>query len=225
MQLLILSTPRTGSNALCEVLSSGKTMGTVDGYFIGHGEELHKVQAERDHNLRSNMGYNGNYATKIMWDYIDEMAKHIKIDGVMPAWLSSFTHVIRLYREDKVAEAVSWYIALGTGQWTSKNEPKRPPPKYDYHRILYHYGMAYGYDARTRAFIEGANVPSWSLSYEDMVRVGWQKIGHDIFDFVGLRPTEIKLPELQKQHDPLKAEFIERFNHERLVAQHARGKR
>lgn len=225
MQLLILSTPRTGSNALCQVLTSGQTMGTVDAYFIGHGEELDAIYKERDTELRKQLGFNGNYTTKIMWDYIDDMAKHIKLNGVMPAWLSTFTHVIRLYREDKVAEAVSWFIALGSGKWTSENEQKRPWPEYDYHRILYHYGMAHGYDARTRAFIDGCGKPTWSLSYEDIVRIGWKKIGSDIFDFVGLRPAAIELPTLQKQDNPLKAEYIDRFNHDQLVARHARGRR
>lgn len=225
MQLLILSTPRTGSNALCEVLSSGTTMGKVDAYFIGHGEELQQVYEERDHNLRSNMSYNENYATKIMWDYIDEMSKHIKTSGVMPSWLSSFTHVLRLYREDVTAQAVSWFMALGSGKWTSRDDQKRDWPEYNYNRILFHWAMIKAYDARTRAFLEGAPVPSWSISYEDIVRIGWQKVGRDIFDFVGLQPADIQPPELQKQENPLKAEYIERFNHERVVALHARGKR
>jgi LPS sulfotransferase NodH len=214
VKLLILSTPRTGSNALCECLSFAKSLGQVEAFFAGWGEELNNVFDERNVTLQANMGVNGNYATKVMWDYLDHIAQHVKRSGVVAEWLASFDRVIHLHREDTIAEAVSWYMALGNGQWHSKDPVQRPDPEYNYRQIAHLHGIIEGYNYRTRDYIRLLKPKAMTVSYEWIVMHGWKQATTDIFDWIGVKPEGVREPELERQSHPLKAQYIERFKSE-----------
>lgn len=218
-KLLILSTPRTGSNLLCECLTQSGVFGHVDGFFVGHGEGLAATFDAYSHNYIANhQDKDGNFATKIMWDYIDELSTHLPY-GRIDDFMSQFTHVLHLYREDDIAQAVSWYMALGSGKWTSENEQKRPFPEYNYRRIAWHLGIIRSFNARTTAYCELMGIDRRPMCYEVFTSAikEWgvqEAINHCGIDYQLPDEWEPK-PTLQKQENPLKQEYIERFKKER----------
>ena len=221
MKLLILSTPRTGSNALCDVLSSGKTLGHVDAFFAGYGANLHDEFDDKAVGYIGNHSYNGNFATKIMWDYLDHLAQQLKRPGFVADWLYDFDRVLWLYREDTVAQAVSWFFALGNGQWHTQDKAKREDPEYNYRQIAHHLGMIEGYNKRTELFVKTCPAEHLSISYEFIVGSTWQTMAEYLFAWLGLRPLEkFREPVYQKQSHPLKDEYIKRFRHDMVRAAH-----
>ena len=209
-KILILSTPRTGSNLLCECLTQTQQIGHVDGFFVGFGDGI-----KRDYAERCDLYYHGHcneetgaYATKIMWDYIDHMADLVTYKSVYEHFFYQFNQVVWLYRQDEIAQAVSWYMAINSGKWTSKNDQKRPFPNYNFSHIAWFVGKIRSYNERTRHFIETSGLEYRAkISYEHIVgdldsAVGAILGSGDEFSF---KPT------LERQNNPLKAEFIERF--------------
>lgn len=220
MNLLILSTPRTGSNTLCQVLSLAGTMGHVDGYSVGWGPGLESTYTANDAAYRAKHGRNGHFAVKVMWDYLDHIRDHAKIPRFVPTWLEPWTHIIWLHREDRIAEAVSYFVALGSGKWTSENEQKRPWPKYDYYQIAAMLGMINAFNARTECLFQTHGKPAkLEMTYEQNAK-DWGRAVQTVFDFVGLVPEQILPPKLQKQDNPLKAEYISQFRHDMVRARH-----
>lgn len=216
-KLLILSTPRTGSNLLCECLTQSGVFGHVDGFFVGHGEGLAATFDAYSHNYIANhQAANGNFATKIMWDYIDELSSHLPY-GRIDEFMSQFTHVLHLYREDDIAQAVSWYMALGSGKWTSENEQKRPFPEYNYRRIAWHLGIIRSYGARTTAYCDLMGIDPLRMSYESFVGARYAQLSFIAYSCGLDFPHDIEIkPTLKKQENPLKQEYAEQFTKDYL---------
>lgn len=218
-KILILATPRTGSNALCEAMTNIKQFGHVDGFFVGHGQDLDNVFEDRCEAWdKTHASPNGVMATKVMWDYLDEIAHYTSIDRLM-AWLLSFDHYVHLYREDTAAQAVSWFMALGTGKWTSYNDRKRPDPDYNRAKIRYFEGRIVGYDTRTQLFTEGNAL---KIEYESdilpNVSLGVQKLYNEILYPQTGRITDFVSRELvakhQRQVDSVKDLYVEQYREE-----------
>lgn len=209
-KILMLSTPRTGSNLLCECLTQTGQIGHVDGFFVGFGEGIKNRYAENvDLYYHGHVDENtGAFATKIMWDYIDHMADRVKYKTVYDVFFRMFDTVVWLYRKDTIAQAVSWYIAINSGKWTSKNDQKRPFPEYDFDYISWFIGKIQSYNERTRHFIETSG-----LEFRD--KIAYEDIAHDIQGAVnrvlGTDDTYHIAPSLKRQENPLKAEFIKRY--------------
>lgn len=211
-KILILSTPRTGSNLLCECLTQTGLIGHVDGFMVGYGDGIARNYAENVdlyyHGHCAEGDNQGAFATKIMWDYIDHMADRVKYKTVYDVFFSQFTHVVWLHRIDIVAQAVSWYMAINSGKWTSLNEQKRPYPDYNFDYIAWFVGKIISYNERTRYFIESSGLEFRAkISYEDIagnILGAVQGVLNDNRSFT-FNPT------LKRQNNPLKAEFIERF--------------
>jgi LPS sulfotransferase NodH len=129
---LICSTPRSGSNFLCEVLSSIGTAGRPDDYFWNppYWHELWSVSdfpSYFQRLLAEGTTPNGVFGTKMMWDYLGELVPRLaEIANVNPAapaavLASAFPNIryVWLTRRDKVRQAISYYRALETKVWRS----------------------------------------------------------------------------------------------------------
>lgn len=214
-RLLVLSTPRTGSNALCEAMTSCGAFGHVDGFFVGYGDSIAKDFPERVKAYeREHTG--ANYATKVMWDYIDHMAGHVGIDAVL-GWLYSHDYYLKLYRKDTARQAVSWFCALGEGKWTIYNDQKRPTPPYNYAKIAWFEGQITSYNARTDHFRKNHYLPGlwWldAMSYETMVAKGWAWAVRTICEgmLLDTPPHAPSVVQHQKQHNSDKENYYVRY--------------
>lgn len=215
---LILTTPRTGSNALCEGMTSLGVWGRVEGFAIGHGAGLagkfeeNSVSYEEKH--RNTL--TGGFATKVMWDYINHLAQHCGIDPVIE-WLHGFDYYVHLYREDVRKQAVSWFFALAEGKWTSYNTRKKDPPTYNRHKIEWFEAQIISENARTDAFMTliehdcilsryEHNIKDWTLA----VYVVAMQTGFDNLTIDDVRDT-VSVTKHQRQTDTLKSNYVKRY--------------
>lgn len=219
---LVAHTQRTGSNWLCDVLAHTGIAGIGDvnrcGLFVGYGEGLAApgvYPEEVDEYFRDSTTPNGVCGMKSDWDYLDMLDRHLP-EGAVDEILGRFTHFIYLRRRNRLAQAVSWYIAAQSGVFTSANGGK--PGKGD--PLVVPYNRA-EIDKRL-ARIEAAS-QRWmywfSLNGIEPLFVTYEKMEADISETVQrvLRFLGIDAPDmpieftLQKQVNPLKAEFIARY--------------
>lgn len=208
-KILILSTPRTGSNLLCECLSQTGLIGHVDGFMVGFGEGIKHDYAKTVHMFyQGHCGEDGSFATKIMWDYIDHMADLVTYKTVYEVFFSQFSHVVWVYRDDIIAQAVSWYMAINSGKWTSLNEQKRPYPDYHFDYIAWFVAKIKSYNERTQYFVQSSGL-------EYRARISYESIASDtegaLRAILNTDKSFSLKPTLKRQEHPLKAEFIGRF--------------
>ncbi len=130
---VICTTARSGSNLLCDLLTSSKMMGNPKE--ILNLDSMLRPFCER-HNLFENdaqisMNHYLNYAIdklssknnifgmKVLFDQLEPFLKSEAVKQFLQT-----SQFIWLVRRDVVAQAVSMYIARVTDEWTSMNEQK-----------------------------------------------------------------------------------------------------
>ena len=134
--------------------------------------------------------------------------------------MSRYTHYIYLYREDRVAQAVSWYIAAVSGVFTSVNRGKdgKTDPlavKYNRDEIGRRVALIASADQRWRTYFEQQGIDALMIKTEDMLASGGMRATvRSIFKHLGISaPRSFKTQfTLEKLVNPLKAEFIDRYN-------------
>lgn len=222
---LIAHTPRTGSNWLCEVLYHTGKAGRVDpnraGLFVGYGAGLaHGVYPDKvDEYFADSTTDNGVCGMKSDWNYLDTLAQYFP-PGAVDEIMGRYTHFIYLYREDIVAQAVSWYIAAISGVFTSVNlgkEGKGDPftVAYDRDEIGRRIAKIISADQRWHDYFKLKDIDPLLIKTEDMqASGGMRSTVREVFKHLGLTaPRSFKTQfELQRMDNPLKAEFIERYN-------------
>lgn len=135
----ICTTPRTGSNLLCEVLRDTGVAGNPEEYFWDDalpawcerwgvstfGQFLERVQAE-------GATPNGVFGVKVFaGDYLDDFVSNVRrlpqhrgAGPSVPALMSSIFPGLRhvwLTRRNKVRQAVSWWLAFQTKVWAVRS--------------------------------------------------------------------------------------------------------
>lgn len=228
MRYVILHTPRTGSNVLCDALVSTGIAGMVSldtaGFFIGFGEAVKEAweNGAVDQYFEANQTDNGIQGCKLGWDYIEHLNKVLPF-GVVDDILKSFDRYILLTREDKVAQAVSRLIARSTGEWTSEDH-KKPrqqvlEPKYDESRIAYFIAQHAGHEAAIDTWLNEHQCMVYPMTYE-VNALSWHSAIADVLQWIDAAGWDGSYTiTLQKQHDPRKADWIERYRNRERVAE------
>jgi len=129
--LLVVSTPRSGSTLFCDVLTNDGQVGIVDEWF----NEKHFAAWQEVM----------NYDTFSLPEYLDFVTRktapkgcfslhvhigqllHISKEYEFAVGDMGFDHMVWIYREDKVQQAVSLAKAVSTNQWKSTHEAKGEP--------------------------------------------------------------------------------------------------
>ena len=123
----ICTQPRSGSNLLCQVLSSTDQLGTPLEYFNGPGRralglpdypDAPKLQIEAV--LRLGATPNGVYAVKLFASQFAAFSRRLRWMDLLPN-----LHFVYLSRDDLLGQAVSWARALQTEQYRSAQPAKR----------------------------------------------------------------------------------------------------
>lgn len=214
---VIWHTPRTGSNVLCDCLVQTGLCGMKAlndaGLFIGFGEGTKQAFEEGavDAYFARNRTPNGIEGCKLGWDYIEHLNYHLPF-GAVDSILGSFDRHMLITREDKVAQAVSRLIARQTGQWTSLDKRLDIEPVYNRERISYFISQAAGHEKAILTWMEIHDVRPFVMTYEENA-MSWASAVSWITLELGIE-GEVKAiePVLSRQADPLKAEWIERYN-------------
>lgn len=121
--------------------------------------------------------------------------------------------VIRLIREDRVAQAVSWARALQTGRWAS-TQGVGWPARYNARLIRSRLRAIEAAERGWNAWLARVDAPVLTLRYEDVAH-DLQAATRATLDFLGVRaPFSPRDATLQRQADATSAQWAARFRDE-----------
>src|SRR5712671_4511989 len=117
----ICTQPRSGSNLLCQVLSSTDQLGHPLEYFNGPGRRAlglpdytEEPELQIDAVLRFGATPNGVFAVKLFASHFATFSRRLRWTDLLPN-----LHFVYFTRDDLLGQAVSWARALQTGQYRS----------------------------------------------------------------------------------------------------------
>lgn len=221
MRYVILHTPRTGSNVLCDCLVQTGLAGMRDlndaGFFIGFGESVAQAFASGavDKYFERNRTPNGVEGCKLSWDYIEHLNKYLSW-GDIDKILRSFDRFVWLTREDVAEQAVSRLYARTCGVWTSLDQPKADvlPVHYNVDRLTYFAAQAAGENAAIEMWLRLHRETPLKLTYEEN-SAAWNVAVEKILRFVGYEgDIPVIKPKLKKLKDNEKLRWATRFQEE-----------
>lgn len=216
----ICTAPRSGSNLLCQYLTSTGVLGRPLEYFNwqgrrGNEDPCYPVDPAQQVRMILTRGTtdNGVYGVKLFW------YQHADTSAVLD-WTRALPNLSFVYleRRDRLAQAISWVRALQTSQYRSTH-PLNGEPAYDADMIrvrLRHLDVEY---AQWPAFFSRHDVSPLRLVYEDFVGDPQRAID-DVAGMLGIPPRPIA-PEgidLAIQRDVLNDEWRTRFLREKAAA-------
>ena len=230
----IAFTMRTGSNLLCDYLSSSGLgypteyfqypAGIVNpGLFEALGVEggdvstyLQKVLLARSRN--------GVFGAKVSWDHKnvleEELARHFPDTD---RWKRILSRVRWVYseRRDKIDQAISLWRAQKTGKWMSSNHAAVPHPEYDCFGIFTRLFSILAMDYVWKDFFARQEIRPFVVTYEDFVKRPRETLS-GLYQFIQdkelTKPEDIVTEshlEIQRDHytDELKQRFLEDIEH------------
>lgn len=212
---------RSGSNLLGDYLRSMPGL-------HGFGEQLnHAVvikQCQR-HGIDSFPDYVAHIAGRGKGPVFGIKASGSQIEMLkkwnIPAMFESVS-VVHVFRNDIVAQAVSFWIAKHTKQWKSFQDPAagEQAATYSFKHLAKIVDTIGAQNARIITACAAARLPVWNIAYENLIRDPQGELAA-AGAFLGLDLAGWQVPEQtahQKQDSPLKAEFAERLRRD-LMAQ------
>lgn len=168
----ILTTQRTGSSLLDEILRNTQMAGVPREYFL-HYRDYNSMNLNSSYPLKKFMQkkiientINGNFGIKIMRSQynIDIKTRDVFFD-VFPS-----AKIIHLYREDKVAQALSLHMATKTDVW------KGVYPESSYRidnellsSVINYLKKIVKWEKEWELFLQNSNSDHVDISYEDLI--------------------------------------------------------
>ncbi len=217
---MICSAPRCGSTWLGTLLWRTGLAGAPDEYFNYYAIMLHyarrwPVRTLRDYTreiLRRRTGPNGIFGVKCHYD-------HFRFIRDLPAVMQQLRPLrfVHLDRADEVAQAVSAAFAARSGQLRSY-EPIDADPVYDAAHIDRRMLITRHFRAQWEKFFTSAGVQPYRVRYEDLLAAPEATVA-GVLRFLGVAGQVAShipaLPELERQSDPRKADWIARYKREK----------
>lgn len=211
--LLLISTPRSGSTMVCDLLNKNYGI-LMHEYF--HPTKLMHYMGARWKSLNEN-------GTVNLEKYVKALSAHrTSKDGILGinihrSHLSIFSEALQffdpetpiqytsIHREDLAKQAISFFIAQKTGKWSSEFSPESKAPQYSYRRILRHY----------QNFTEDNQIIEQFLKDKAHQTMSYESICKDkkaIIPCFGLQEQEsFQSSSLQRQKNSLNEAFYKRF--------------
>ncbi len=213
----LCASPRSGSNYVCELLTSTGGLGRPREYFNGAARRVHDDPAYPDEPMAQierilTMGAtpNGVYGLKLFPGLFDTVAPHLRLTEVLPN-----LHFIRLRRRDVLGQAMSWVRSIQTGQFRSTENPVAEP-FYDGAAIQRYVGQVCQRNARWDMFFARTGLVPLDFTYEDLAEAP-QPAVDAIAQLLGVTDRLLIDPDrvnLRVQRDARSAEWRDRFRAE-----------
>lgn len=236
---LICGTPRTGSTLLCSLLRSTGVAGRPESYFRQPDEpswaDRWRIPRDpagsfdyRDY-LRAAVAAgatpNGVFGARVMWGTLDELvgklgAAHPELAGAdLDLLTSAFgrTRFVHLWRDDPVAQAVSWARAEQTAVWQpGDTAPPGREPRFDFAQIHRLVQTIDEHNTAWRDWFAAFDVQPHLVRYEDLT-ADMAGVTAGILRFLGLPPPADRpvTPRHHRRTDQLTEEWIARYRAER----------
>jgi LPS sulfotransferase NodH len=210
----ICTSGRSGSNLLCQYLSSTGMLGNPLEYFNGSGRRLlgypdypDDPAKQIDWIVTEGATPNGIYGLKIFPAQIEQIEKSIRWTDLLPD-----LKFVLLKRRDILGQALSAVRAMQTEQWRA-SMPARGPVRYDGARIYEQLQIAARDYARWDIFFARKAVAPAIIVYEDLLADPQSAVDQvaDLFGLRGQAHTASERIDLKIQRDAITEEWRERF--------------
>ncbi len=206
--VLICFTNRSGSNTLAEDLSRLPTCGL--------GKELLNHQAVVQISMRKGFAHLSDYLYHILANQeCERPAIKVSVDQLLFLHASGVlenciynARAIHIRRRDLLSQAVSFFIASVTKEWTSKHTRKAEPPEFDERRILKIMQNVSNANARFDMTLSILGLPKTIVFYEDHVVSRHESLNNLSF-FLGMESVDFTLPEKRKRQRQTSSDKIE----------------
>jgi LPS sulfotransferase NodH len=210
----ICTSPRSGSNLLCQILSSTGVLGRPLEYFNGPGRRAFTDPSFPDDPaaqvrwiLTKGATPNGVYAVKLFAFQHDQIAGHFAWTTVLPR-----LKYVYLERDDPLGQALSWVRAVQSGQYRS-TIPGEVQPTYDAALILNQLTEIIRERARWSMFFARTGIAPEVLTYDTVVSDPQSAVDR-VAGLVGISEHAVYDPsraDLAVQRDETTAQWRHRF--------------
>jgi LPS sulfotransferase NodH len=228
---LVCGTNRSGSNLLGGLLKSTGVAGRPEEYFWrGHEADWAERWGASDPAeyvraaIEAGTTPNGVFGAKLMWPHMDDLLAKVSVisedrresalgllDCVFPN-----LRFIWIWREDMVAQAVSFSRAIQTDEWTAgvRNRPGGEP-RFDFKHIRALHDEVIRQNRAWRRWFELNGIAPTRVRYEDLVD-DMEAVTFRVLDSLGVEVPPGTTPEAKhsKQADAISAEWISRYRAE-----------
>jgi trehalose 2-sulfotransferase len=210
----ICTSGRSGSNLLCQYLSSTGMLGNPLEYFNGSGRRLlgypdypDDPAKQIDWIVTEGATPNGIYGLKIFPAQIEQIEKSIRWTELLPD-----LKFVLLKRRDILGQALSAVRAMQTEQWRA-SMPARGPAMYDGARIYERLKIAARDYARWDIFFARKAVAPAIIVYEDLLADPQSAVDQvaDLFGLRGRAHAASERIDLKIQRDATTEEWRQRF--------------
>lgn len=221
---VICTTPRSGSNLLCDLLWSSGVMGKPQEYLNPDACLLPFAQQYNLFEEESRLCFetylkcvienfsseNNVFGMKFLFDQFEPMMELEALQQLMP-----HCQFIWLVRRDTIAQAVSMYIAKCTNDWNSHQEDKTKRSCIEYNEEAIRFFVEYllTLNLKWLEFFSINKLEYLTLYYEDIL-VKTDPFCHQICQYCQIDyPGNFSLQKatLKKQGDLLNEQFVEKF--------------
>jgi LPS sulfotransferase NodH len=224
----VCGTPRAGTNLLTGLLKSTGIAGRPEEYFwrddMPFWSQRWKTSTFAEYvaaAIRAGATPNGVFGAKLMWGYMDDFLGRLcalpgpseASDRVLVERFFGSCVFIWLWRDDLVAQAVSWAKAIQTGVWYD-HLGDRPlgPTEFDFDQIESLAHEAADHNRAWGLWFAENQIEPLAIRYEDLASdqgEGTQRA----LAFLGLEiPDGLPIVEqTRRQRDALNEEWIQRF--------------
>ncbi len=221
---VIGTTPRSGSNMLCDLLSSSRVMGNPSEFLNPKGSLIPLVKkynlfdSQGRVSLSSYLSYmieqrsteNNCFGLKLLFDQLDIFIEYDTVKQFLKQ-----CNFIWLVRQDVIAQAVSLYIATETDSWKSFEQEKKSRDQVEYNeeQISYFLDLIIHQNAKWEEFFLTNQIDYLKVTYEELLQKPRQ-ICIKICQFCGVETEHkflIKTVKFKKQGDSLNEKFAENF--------------
>jgi LPS sulfotransferase NodH len=233
---LVLAEPRSGSYLLCDALGRSGIVGYPLEYF---GEPQRRLLTKRAPcsypqyvegllQVADDM-WGGTFGSKVMWRQLRDnllpgirgmVDVKVRSDSALLSAVFPNLRLVRLMRQDRIAQAVSYYRAIQSNCWTRTMEKVAPryegtcadaEETYDYQAIA---KLVAGLSSDERAvteFLSRSAFPKLTLAYEEFV-ASYEQTVLRVLTFLNAAKasssSDIAPPIFQRQADALSEQWI-----------------
>lgn len=222
---IVCATPRSGSNLLCELLSSLGFAGKPQEHLWDPpGTEPDPLGERWPRVLRAGTGDNGVFGLKLMWYQADrlecDLPQILEMPGeplarVLAASLADPAYIY-LTRRNHLRQAISFARAMQTEHWRSM-DAIAGEPRYDAQAITHGIEFLKQDEVNWEGFFARNAVSPYRLTYEEL-NAGPEDAVAGLLTYLGHdEPRGISLPPARhrRQADDVTEEWIRRYAHDR----------
>lgn len=227
----VCTTPRSGSNLLCDLLASSGLMGRPLEYFnarstiapIARGNDLHGPDGSVDmpayiaHIREVKASDNGVFGTKILFSQLKNV---LTFEAGRSLLTDPRMRYILLVRRRTISQAISAYLARELDAWTLQREEhvakegnSRESVSYDAAKIAAELSVLGEHNARWLEFFEVNGFDFLPVAYEDLL-ADPPAVCHEVCRYCGIETDHeftLDSARVKKQGDDVNRRFRETF--------------